>query len=87
METPPPGPRSADFVGQVGNLRPIVNRPSGITYKCQHRSRLAALWGSQSWLQPAFSRLLRQRAGTHFVDSHTFPDARIFTRTGKSVDA
>jgi hypothetical protein len=34
--------RSA-FVGQVANLQPIVNRP--------------ALWGSQSWLQPAFSRL------------------------------
>jgi len=29
------------FAGQVGNLRPIVNRP--------------ALWGGQSWLQPAFS--------------------------------
>ena len=28
--------RRDDFVGQVGNLRPIVNRP--------------ALWGGQSWL-------------------------------------
>src|ERR1700722_491193 len=27
--------RRADFVGQVGTLRPIVNRPSGITYKCR----------------------------------------------------
>ena len=35
--------RRDDFVGQVGNLRPIGNRP--------------ALWGGQSWLQPAFSRL------------------------------
>jgi hypothetical protein len=36
------------FVGQVGNLRPIVNRPSGITYKCQHRLRLAAMWASHA---------------------------------------
>jgi hypothetical protein len=51
--------RRADFVGQVGNLRPIGNRPSGITYKWQQPvCSLAALWGSQSWLQPAFSRLL-----------------------------
>ena len=28
--------RRDDFVGQVGNLRPIVNRPLGITHKCQH---------------------------------------------------
>src|SRR3984957_9507603 len=43
--------------GQVGNLRPIVNRP--------------ALWGGQSWLQLAFSRLLppvnfgRERRSRH----------------------
>src|ERR1700722_6984975 len=69
--------RRGDFVGQVGNLRPIGGalwaRPSGITYKCLHSLRLAAmrgrlaicrpivnrppLWGGQSWLQPAFSRL------------------------------
>jgi hypothetical protein len=35
------------FVGQVANLRPI-GVPSGP----------GLLWGSQSWLQPAFSRLL-----------------------------
>src|ERR1700722_12636997 len=35
----PSSPRD-DFVGQVVNLRPIVNRPSGITYKYQHRLRL-----------------------------------------------
>ena len=57
----------SDFVGQVGNLRPIGGAlwagPSGITYKCQHRLRLAPMSGSQSWLQPAFSRLLCQRVG------------------------
>ena len=37
--------RRDDFVGQVVNLRPIVNRPSAITYKCQHRLRLAAMLG------------------------------------------
>src|SRR5580704_1387133 len=39
--------RRGDFVEKVRNLRPIVNRP--------------ALWGSQSWLQPAFSRLSSPR--------------------------
>jgi len=30
-------------VGQVGNLRPIVNRPPSITYKCRRHLRLAAM--------------------------------------------
>src|ERR1700722_15683294 len=43
------------FVGQGGNLRPIVNRP--------------ALWGGQSWLQPAFLHLCTRR----FLPQETFP--------------
>src|ERR1700722_12077153 len=41
------------IVGQVANLRPIVNRPSGITTNA--RTRSPPLWGGQSWLQPALS--------------------------------
>jgi hypothetical protein len=41
------------LVGQVVNLRRIANPP--------------ALWGSQSWLQPAFSRLLE------FVHFRVYP--------------
>jgi len=37
--------RRDDFVGRVGNLRPIVNRPSGITYNASNSLRLAAMWG------------------------------------------
>ena len=40
------------FVGQVGNLRRIVNPPATL-----HHLPLAAMWGSQSWLQPPFRRL------------------------------
>jgi len=66
------------FVGQVNNLRRIANPPSGITCKCLRAfaaccfagrvgnlraiGNRPALWGSQSWLQAAFSRLLRQHA-------------------------
>ena len=77
--------RRDDFVGQVGNLRRIVNPPApgneanaqfaagrhvGQVAKTCGRLSIglspdvqllgcgdAALWGSQSWLQPAFSRL------------------------------
>src|ERR1700722_7260725 len=65
------------FVGQVGNLRPIGNRPSGITYKCPHRLRLTALWGSQFWLQPAFSRL--SPPVRRFPPQETFPPVIVRT--------
>ena len=54
-------------MGQVGNLRPIVNRPSGITYKCLHHLRLAAMRGGlpgrplgPANCQSAFSPLARR---------------------------
>ncbi len=40
---------------QVGNLRPIVNRPAGSAYRPQgspHSLRLDAMWGRQSSLMP-----------------------------------
>src|ERR1700691_5524390 len=48
---------------QVGNLRPIGGAlwarpaPGIFGFKERRPHRLAATWGSQSWLQPAFSRL------------------------------
>jgi len=45
-------------VGQVVNLRRIGNPPAGTTHNSKETlAPLAAMWGSQSWLQPAFSRL------------------------------
>src|ERR1700735_4825480 len=55
---------------QVGNLRPIGNRPSVAPMRCPHRLRSAAMWGSQSWLQPPFSRLsppVRPRSSGEYV--------------------
>src|SRR5580658_5913721 len=48
-----------DSVGQVGNLRRIVNPPAGSKHNAgesPEKFALAAMWGSQSWLQPASRR-------------------------------
>ena len=42
------------LVGQVVNLRRIGNPPATL-------HRLAAMWGSQSWLQPPFRRRPRTK--------------------------
>jgi prepilin-type N-terminal cleavage/methylation domain-containing protein len=60
------------FVGQVVNLRPIVNRP--------------VLWGSQSWLQPAFSRLSSSR-DCRFLSQETLPKGSSPARVNASSAA
>src|SRR5580658_2353005 len=54
------------YVGQVGRgtlwVRRIVNPPAGSGHNAgesPERFALAAMWGSQSWLQPPFRRLPR----------------------------
>jgi hypothetical protein len=64
------------FVGQVGNLRPIVNRPSarpGATPG--HRFWLAAMWGRQSCLQPPFEAALTDHA--QILALHQAPARRL----------
>jgi len=43
-------------VGQVGNLRPIVNRPSGITYQRQQQFAACRYVGQVGNLQPIGNR-------------------------------